>query len=161
MTFSVLSPEEVRAKYEAAADKEHMIGVLADFTCSTKNEMRAFLGLPVKEKPAGPIKLDRAEAQKLYEQGMTDPEIAQQFNVSPETVRHWRKINALPANKRKQVIHDERMELYRMGKSDREIADAVHVAVSSIFKWRKINGLPSNWKPGYPKVYEKRRKEKK
>ena len=43
MTFICLTKEEVRYKYKKANNKEKMIKILADLTCSSEKEMIDFL----------------------------------------------------------------------------------------------------------------------
>ena len=43
MTFSCLTKEDVRYKYKKANNKEKMIKILADLTCSSEKEMIDFL----------------------------------------------------------------------------------------------------------------------
>ena len=40
--------------------------------------------------------VQREQMQKLYDQGLTDPDIARQIGVSGSTVCHWRHANGLP-----------------------------------------------------------------
>lgn len=147
MNFVVISPFEVRHKYKYAKNKENMIGVLADLTVSTKEEVREFLGVKKKERKK-PVKMDQIEVRQLYDQGLGDGDIAKKLGVSRTSIVNWRQNNSLPRNKeeeRKCVrITDNRMELYEMGLNDKEIAEAVGVGKDSVYKWRKRNGLPPN-----------------
>ena len=45
MLFTVLSPEEVRRKYERAENKAAAIRMLSELTACKKSEMVEFLGL--------------------------------------------------------------------------------------------------------------------
>lgn len=59
MDFSCLTEEEIRRKYREAKDKQRIIGVLADITCSTKDHIQEFLGLTGTEK-CSPQKMKKA-----------------------------------------------------------------------------------------------------
>lgn len=78
MNFAVISPFEVMHKYKYAKNKENMIGVLADLTVSTKEEVREFLGVKKKERKK-PVKMDRIEVRRLYDQGLGDGDIAKSW----------------------------------------------------------------------------------
>lgn len=144
MRFDCLSAEEVRTRYRQASDKKGIITVLADLTCSSKAEMRRFLGV---EKPRSkpPVKLDREKAREYYEAGMSDEEIAQRLGVVKSTVCHWRLSAGLGCNADSEKA---RMELYEQGLNDQEIGDALHMSPEAVWHWRKRLGLPSNAMPG-------------
>lgn len=144
MTFTCVSPEEVRAKYRAAEDKAYMVGVLADLTASSKKEVIAFLGadfVPSQRKAAVP--LDREAAKKLYDKGHSDAEIADQLGVHYKTVERWRRENGL-FRRNPEAVAVSWMELYEQGLSDVDIAQAVGVTQSTIWRWRHRDRLPPN-----------------
>lgn len=147
MNFVVISPFEVRHKYKYAKNKENMIGVLADLTVSTKEEVREFLGVKKKERKK-PVKMDQIEVRRLYNQGLGDGDIAKKLGISRTSIVNWRQNNSLPRNGEEEWkcgrITDNRMELYEMGLNDKEIAEEVGVGKDSVYKWRKRNGLPPN-----------------
>ena len=143
MIFACITPDEARAKYARAQDKEAMIGVLADLTASTRAEVRKFLGVEKKARKE-PKPLDEAAARQLYDQGMNDPRIASRLETSASTVCLWRKANGLPPIPAGNPVTDNRMELYEAGMTDPEIAREVGAKPHTIFEWRKRMGLPAN-----------------
>ena len=99
MNFSCLTEEEVRYKYRKADNKEWMVRILADLTCSSEKEMEEFLdaniiGSRIRKRTY----LDKELAKKLYDLGMTDGEIANKMCVSRDTIRSWRKRSGLVSN---------------------------------------------------------------
>lgn len=99
MNFSCLTEEEVRYKYRKADNKERMIQILADLTCSSEKEMEEFLNLNIiRARIHKRTYLDKELAKKLYDRGMTDGEIANEMRVSRDTIRSWRKRNGLVCN---------------------------------------------------------------
>ena len=150
MNFNCLSAEEIRTRYRLADNKKEIITVLADLTCSSKAEMRKFLGV---EKPSSkPLtRLDRDKAMEYYEAGMSDEEIAERLGVHRCTVGNWRRINGLSFNQVDERLIDdekERMELYKQGLNDSEIGDALHLSPATICSWRHRRGLPCNVRQG-------------
>ena len=99
MNFSCLTEEEVRYKYRKADNKEWMVRILADLTCSSEKEMEEFLGGNItRSKIRKRTYLDKELAKKLYDLGMTDGEIANKMCVSRDTIRSWRKRSGLVSN---------------------------------------------------------------
>ena len=99
MNFSCLTEEEVRYKYRKADNKERMVRILADLTCSSEKEMEEFLGANIiRAKIPKRTYLDKELAKKLYNLGMTDGEIANEMLVSKDTIRSWRKRSGLVSN---------------------------------------------------------------
>lgn len=102
-----MTNEEIVRHYREAADKAADIQVLADLNVTSKNEIIAILEaagetLPGKHR-AG--KLDE-KIKPLYEQGLSDAEIAKRLGCSNPTVANWRKRNGLPPSQgpvRKEV----------------------------------------------------------
>jgi len=141
--------------YRQSADKQYAIRVLADVTLLPRKAIEDALiadGCAVKRrkqyKPDG--RLDTDKALELYQQGMTDPQIAQRVGVDKTTVWRWRINNRLPCNDyaRKGPDYSETERLYRQGLSDGEIAKAVNKSTGAIWKWRQRRGLPPNYKSG-------------
>lgn len=102
---------------------------------------------------------------KLYNQGLTDPQIAKIVFSTPGAIYHWRKKNNLKANrmmkaeqkrekerrikkeKAESLIkkrNEERMRLYNQGLSDIEIAKLLNYHKTTISLWRKQMGLKRN-----------------
>jgi len=104
---------------------------------------------------------------RLYNQGLTDPQIGKIVFATPGAIYHWRKKNKLKANrmvkaeqkrekerriKREKAEslrkrqHEERMRLYKQGLSDIEIAKFLNYHRDTIAIWRRKNGLKANKK---------------
>lgn len=92
---------------------------------------------------------------ELYNQGMSDGEIARELNMSASAVRQWRVANSLPPHVPAETMRIrqmglQRMELYNTGMSDREIAEVVGCSPDNIATWRGKQGLPPH--PGKGKA---------
>jgi len=116
-------------------------------TCRNSLQNRCFLP-PEKE----------ARRLELYNQGLSDCEIASLVGCSPRGITTWRWKRGLPAHRKfgqqsilDQAEHERRLELYHQGKSDVEIATAVGRTSQSINHWRKQHGLPPHqWRNRIP-----------
>lgn len=109
MNFSCLTEEEVRYKYRKADNKERMVQILADLTCSSEKEMEEFLGSNITgSRIRKRTYLDKELAKKLYDLGMTDGEIANETCVSKDTIRKWRKRNGFVSNYYKSGEENEK-----------------------------------------------------
>lgn len=151
MNFECLTEAEVRRKYQDADDKAQAIEVISGLTCSSKREVKMFLGLYVEpEKPVprkNYVHIDTAEAGRLYDAGLNDVGIANVLGVTKQAVGQWRRGEGLPANrtyKTKPCEEDKRMELYHMGLSDAAIGRIVGVEKKAINLWRRRRGLAPN-----------------
>lgn len=147
MKFTCLSQEEVRRKYREADDKRYIIEVIAGLTSATNREVMEFLGFdmpPQGDKPRKPnVKMNREEAKRMYDAGLTDQVIAKALGVSKNAVGIWRRKNGLESHG-KPSRDNERMEMYLQGLNDVEIAQAVGVTPKSIQGWRVRHGLKAN-----------------
>lgn len=84
------------------------------------------------------------ELRRLWEQGMTDKQIAAVLGVSGAAVGSLRKEMGLENRYRPHPIDRERvLRLLAEGKNDREIAEALGRRTSAVQKWRKRHGIPS------------------
>lgn len=92
-----------------------------------------------------PYKFDTEEALRLWEQGLTDPEIGDMLDVAGYCIRKWRNKNGLML-RNKAVCFDEdtAREMWRKGACDPEIAAAMCVTQQTIRYWRKRRGLKGN-----------------
>ncbi len=84
----------------------------------------------------------------LYEQGMTDEEIAAERWVVKSTICGWRIKRRLSSNGKKghhlpKEEHNARMALYEHGLSDGKIADELSISKDAILFWRHRHGLPA------------------
>ena len=102
MTFSCLTEDEVRYKYRRSDDKEKMIKILCELTCSSEKEMMEFLceNIVKTKRKNNPRRcfLDKELAKKYYDSGMTDSEIAIKTGASKEAIRSWRRRNGFVGN---------------------------------------------------------------
>ena len=97
----------------------------------------------------------------LYNQGMSDAEIAKRCHVIKSVVNGWRTRRGLPPNAPKgfqkgnkygcmsrlsEVKENKRRDLLKRGLNDAQIARIVGVENSTISQWRRRRGLTSNRK---------------
>lgn len=103
---------------------------------------------------------------RLYKQGLSDKEIAENEKVCPMTIYYWRNVRGLSANptesQTQQIEKDKlRLELYEQGLTDTEIATRCNEKASTIKGWRERNDLLHNSKvkkrSGKQKVVNERR----
>lgn len=105
----------------------------------------------------------------LYNQGMSDAEIAKRVYVEKSVIQRWRTRRGLPPNAPKgfqkgnkygcmsrlsEVKENKRCMLLCRGLNDAQIARIVGVENSTISQWRRSRGLPSNRKWTRRKVKE-------
>ena len=154
MDFAVLSPEEVRRSYKEAKDQKMQIDILCDLTCGTKKEVLDFLGIPNEIKECFDQKALELEYRKLYEEGLSDGEIAARTNRTKGMVQHWRKKERLPTKQTRgrkignQIPAERWHEVYRMRLNDKESGKILGVPSGSFRRFREKNGLEANRKAG-------------
>lgn len=151
MTFACLSEEEIFRKFAQAEDKNNMIHVLADLTCSTPKEMGEFLG--VRWPFRSVEQLDEGKALELFYAGLSDKEIADACNVCVYCVEKWRKEKKLFRVKLPPFTEEQIGELYAQGMNDTIISEELGVSIGTVRKWRTKKGLP-------PIMVRRRRKKK-
>lgn len=101
-----------------------------------------------------PRQREYRQMKKLYEEGLSDREIAEEMRKPPATVRNWRLREGLSANTDRArtapaAVQERRrkmMDLWSQGLNDREIADGVQVTKKTVRAWREKFGLASNYK---------------
>ena len=97
----------------------------------------------------------------LYEQGLTDSEIARRCGLSHrEIIRNWRKQEGLPSHVRKTTariseVQHQAWALYDKGADDEEIGREVGLSAGTIARWRQNLGLPTQ----YARWMEKQKKQ--
>lgn len=104
---------------------------------------------------------EEKERIDLYNQGMSDAEIAKRVCVEKNVIQHWRTRRGLSPNAPKgfqkgnkygcmgrlsEVKENRRCMLLCRGLNDAQIARIVGVDNSTISQWRRSRGLPSNRK---------------
>lgn len=122
---------------------------------------RARLGLPVnraRRRSAGSIYLrpeEEAKRKRLYDEGLSDIEIANKTGVSRTAIRSWRSRRSIPANLGKGSRSSlkegelERIEaLNEKGLTDQEIADEIRRSYSFV-RYQRAEKL------GLPPIYER------
>ncbi len=89
---------------------------------------------------------DSIKRLELYSQGYSDIEIAEKSKTSLTSVREWRKVNNLLANKKddpkksiNQIKKERRMKMLESGIKPREIAESEGVNIKSIYEWIRRN----------------------
>lgn len=78
---------------------------------------------------------------QLYNQNLTDEEMAKLLEISRTTITMWRKRKGLPSNQTNlhDKYHDNISDLYAKGYSDEEIAKKLFVDIKVIKKWKQEN----------------------
>lgn len=160
MTFEVLSPEEVRWRYQRAVNKASMFYVLSDLTLSKPGELAEFLGIekpprPKKEWTVGKpfdrkksIRPDPETVRKLWEQGLNDAQIAEKIGCTKSPVCRIRKEQGLDSKFRPAAFPEkEAMRLWELGLYDTQIARELGIASNTVNCWRHRKGLKSNYNP--------------
>ena len=96
------------------------------------------------------MKCTHEQKLELYNQGLTDMEIAKLLGVSVSNVNVWRRQNNLPLHRSNNFAklpkeeEQKRLALYKKGFADIDIAKKCGVGVSAITGWRRERGLESN-----------------
>ncbi|MCW6531186.1 hypothetical protein NED98_13115 [Sphingomonas sp. MMSM20] len=116
------------------------------------------------------MKIDRAASAaalatrlSLYEQGLTDGEIASRTGAKKNTIVVWRRARDLPVNRGSRTSYRltptqraARMLMYQLGWSDRHIAREQGVHKTSIRGWRRDLGLAANFSLGVNELHNPR-----
>jgi hypothetical protein len=84
---------------------------------------------------------------KLYEQGLSDTEMAKIIGIDRSSIGTWRRKAGLARKPKRNSMHTPeqraaRMLLYSLGYSDGRIAREQRVGVNSIEAWRRCHRLP-------------------
>ena len=107
-----MSNDEICLRYRLAKNQKEQIQILADLNVTTKQEIIEVLkqgGMVVPEqKPPAPkvdkpkpprvFRFNTESARRLYDQKLTDKEIAAQLCLPVSTIWKWRKENSLPSH---------------------------------------------------------------
>lgn len=95
---------------------------------------------------------EHQKRKELYDQGLSDIEIADLCFVCINAIRYWRKNHnpPLPVNAKQAIQESTRLALYKANLTDREIAREEKVSKMAIRGWRKKHNLPENrpWEDG-------------
>jgi len=115
-------------------------------------------------KPISPLRLPMGMPNtrknwiryKLWNEGLTDREMADKLKVKRGTISIWRNrfrldVNdmakdgvSLPAGMLNNRKNREKYELYKQGKTDKQIAETLGLNKKTICNWRKRNNLEVN-----------------
>lgn len=137
-------PERDRLYAQGLSDRE--IAAELGVAATTITNWRRARGL-VRNKTAADTELVKRNARRreLYEQGLSDMEIAEREGVCCQVISSWRKRNHLsvhPAVRERSWAL--RARLYDSGATDEEIARTMGCSALSVKRWRQRNGLRSN-----------------
>lgn len=105
----LMTDAEIAHSFWTAANQQKQVNVLADLNCCSKREMKEKLeelGFSLtppaqkEAKAAGKPRrfrcLDEARAMALYQNGLTDADMAECLGISVTTVGSWRRQQGLP-----------------------------------------------------------------
>lgn len=108
-----------------------------------RNNLAYNHGKPVSHKV--PVEI-QAKRLKLYNQGLSDKEIAKQCGLQESTITRWRRAKQHPNKNRKTGICDRNklMELHRQGLSDVDIAKELKCKEGTVQRARVELGLKPN-----------------
>ena len=154
---------EARKLYRNGTD----IVTIADLGDCEPEEVAEALGLRLEDTEYRSIwsHLDVTELRSLYEQGLTDAELAEAMACKQYIISSWREARNLPYNKGKaQAIQDQRYAqyemLYHQGMNDGQISKEVGTSRSHVAQWRGKMGLPpAGRKPALQTTYHKEIRE--
>ena len=96
--------DELIVIYRQAKNKQDQITIFADLCRTSKAQMRDYLqdlgcdmsGMKLRGRKPKPF--DKARAEKLWEEGYTDPEIAEIMGETHARVYQWRHDNGYGGN---------------------------------------------------------------
>jgi len=137
---------EIKMRYRDMAPYQDRIGILSELNACTRDVISGILGQD--DGTARRRLIDKDLLARLYLQGMTDKEMANETGYILDSVQTWRARQKLPANIKRKVYfnEDKARALYNTGLKDPDIAAKLFTRTNEIFKWRKRNGLIANTK---------------
>lgn len=94
-------------------------------------------------KKRGPT-WDTQTAQKLWEEGKSDNEIAKVVRVDKSTIQHWRTAHNLPKNDNKRVAGWDTelgIKLYQDGMTAREVAERLGINKRTFQQYLRNHGV--------------------
>lgn len=93
-----MTVEEIVTSYRQAKNQQTQIGVLADLNVCTRKEIKELLieagalQQPPPESKAGrPVTFDTEKARRLWDEGLTDAEIAARLEIPTVRFAKWRQ----------------------------------------------------------------------
>lgn len=89
---------EIVADYWQAKNKRSQIQVLANLNNTDAATIKDILREAGEHLPGRRPSIDKARAEALYRQGLTDKEIAEALGLPQGSIYSWRQRNSLPPN---------------------------------------------------------------
>lgn len=92
-----MTVEEIVTSYRQAKNQQTQIGVLADLNVCTRKEIKDLLAeagalkAPPENKGGRPVTFDTELARRLWDEGLTDTEIAAQLGIPVVRYAKWRQ----------------------------------------------------------------------
>lgn len=86
----------------------------------------------------------RESIKRLHADGLTDTQIARETGCTVSAVKHWRKVNSLPANRKRDSTSAALTDMYAKGYTDKQMAERLGLPPSRVSNWRSTKGLLPN-----------------
>lgn len=86
----------------------------------------------------------RESIKRLHADGLTDTQIASETGCTVSAVKHWRKVNSLPANRKRDSTSAALTDLHARGYTDKQMAERLGLPPSRVSNWRSTKGLLPN-----------------
>lgn len=86
----------------------------------------------------------RESIKRLHADGLTDTQIARETGCTVSAVKHWRKVNSLPANRKRDSTSAALTDLHARGYTDKQMAERLGLPPSRVSNWRSTKGLLPN-----------------
>lgn len=132
---------EIKTHFRSMSAGQDRIGILADLTGSTKDDIRELLGdvdLTAEESTADKI-------VEMVSHGYKSREIAKLLGV---TLKYVYDVKSKRGCVKRPNVIDEKLayKLYEQRLNDHQMAASLRVDPSSVLGWRRRNGLIANTK---------------
>lgn len=86
----------------------------------------------------------RERIKRLHADGLTDTQIAREAGCAVSAVKRWRKVNSLPANRKRDSTSAALTDMYAKGYTDKQMAERLGLPPSRVSNWRSTKGLLPN-----------------
>lgn len=86
----------------------------------------------------------RERIKRLHADGLTDTQIAREAGCAVSAVKRWRKVNSLPANRKRDSTSAALTDMYAKGYTDKQMAERLGLPPSRVSNWRSTKGLTPN-----------------
>lgn len=86
----------------------------------------------------------RESIKRLHADGLTDTQIARETGCTVSAVKRWRKVNSLPANRKRDSTSAALTDMYAKGYTDKQMAERLGLPPSRVSNWRSTKGLLPN-----------------